>query len=151
MNIWAFDFLYDLTVHVIYRIDITVSLFYPCFLAANFTIYCLNFTERIDSLILVYCMKVSKSDVLDLYRKGHLAIVLFITFTLSSEFDCLIIISFPKFQFLTQQTEKETVDYLENEKSFFDKIKSICHSFWRATIWWKNKNLIKIADTSFNS
>ena len=27
--------------------------------------------------------------------------------------------------------------------------KSIFHSFWRAIIWWKNKNLMKIADTSF--
>ena len=30
-----------------------------------------------------------------------------------------------------------------NEKSFFDEIKSIFHSFWRAIIWQKNKNLIK--------
>ena len=34
-------------------------------------------------------------------------------------------------------------EYLENEKSFFDEIKSIFHSFWKAIIWWKNKNLIK--------
>ena len=26
--------------------------------------------------------------------------------------------------------------------------KNIFHSFWRAIIWWKNKNLIKIADTN---
>ena len=31
------------------------------------------------------------------------------------------------------------------------EIKSSFHSFWRAIIWWKNKNLIKIADTSFNN
>ena len=34
-------------------------------------------------------------------------------------------------------------EYLENEKSFLDEIKNIFHSFWRAIIWWKNKNLIK--------
>ena len=34
-------------------------------------------------------------------------------------------------------------EYLENEKSFFDEIKNIFHSFWRVIDWWKNKNLIK--------
>ena len=34
-------------------------------------------------------------------------------------------------------------EYLENEKNFLDEIKNIFHSFWRPTIWWKNKNLIK--------
>ena len=34
-------------------------------------------------------------------------------------------------------------EYLENEKSFFDKIKNTFHSFWKAIIWWKNKKLIK--------
>ena len=38
--------------------------------------------------------------------------------------------------------------YIKNEKSFLDEIKNI---FWRAIIWWKNKNLLKIADTSFKS
>ena len=28
-------------------------------------------------------------------------------------------------------------EYLENTKSFLDKIKSIFDSFWRAIIWWK--------------
>ena len=42
----------------------------------------------------------------------------------------------------------EKFDFLENKKSFFDEIKSIFHSFWRAIIWWKNKSLVKIADTS---
>ena len=46
--------------------------------------------------------------------------------------------------------EIEKFDYLKNEKSFFDETESIFHSFWRAIIWWKHKNLIKIADTSFN-
>ena len=44
--------------------------------------------------------------------------------------------------------EIEKFDYLENEKSFFDEIKSIFHSFLRAIIW---LNLIKIADTSFKA
>ena len=34
-------------------------------------------------------------------------------------------------------------EYLEEEKSFLDEIKNIFHSFWRAIIWLKNKNLIK--------
>ena len=46
--------------------------------------------------------------------------------------------------------EGKKFEYLENEKSFLDEIKNIFHSFWRAIIWWKNKNLIKIADTSFS-
>ena len=44
---------------------------------------------------------------------------------------------------------KNLIRYLENEKSFFDEIKSIFHGCLRAIIWWKNKKLIKIADTSF--
>ena len=31
----------------------------------------------------------------------------------------------------------QKIEYLENEKSFFDEIKNIFHSFWKATIWWK--------------
>ena len=34
-------------------------------------------------------------------------------------------------------------------KELFVEIKSIFHSFSRAIIWWKNKNLMKIVDTSF--
>ena len=40
-------------------------------------------------------------------------------------------------------------EYLEIEKSFLDEIKSIFYNFWMDIIWWKNKNLIKIVDTSF--
>ena len=36
-------------------------------------------------------------------------------------------------------------EYLEKEKSFLDEIKILFHSFRRAIIWWKNKNLIKIS------
>ena len=49
----------------VYQIDITVSLFYPCFLAANFTIYCLNFAERIDSFILVYRMSLAHHELFE--------------------------------------------------------------------------------------
>ena len=49
------------------------------------------------------------------------------------------------------RAEIQKIEYLENEKSFLDEIKSIFHSFWRAIIWWKNENLMKIVDTSFNS
>ena len=44
------------------------------------------------------------------------------------------------------RTEIQKFEYLENEKSFLDEIQSIFHSFWKAIIWWKNKNLMKIAD-----
>ena len=37
----------------------------------------------------------------------------------------------------------QNCEYLENEKSFLDETKNIFHSFWRAIIWWKNKNFIK--------
>ena len=56
---------------------------------------------------------------------------------------------------MTAKVEKEgrpeiqKFEYLENEKSFLHEIKRIFNSFWRAIIWWKNKNLMKIADTSF--
>ena len=45
----------------------------------------------------------------------------------------------------------QNCEYLENEKGFLDKIKTIFHSFWRTIIWRKNKNLIKIAGTSFKN
>ena len=35
------------------------------------------------------------------------------------------------------------LEYLKNEKSFFNEMKNIFYSFWRAIIWWKNKNFIK--------
>ena len=41
------------------------------------------------------------------------------------------------------RTEIQKIEYLENEKSFLDEIKRIFHSFWRAIIWCKNKNLMK--------
>ena len=45
--------------------------------------------------------------------------------------------------------EIQKIEYLQDEKSFLEEIKSIFHSFWRAIMWWKNKNLMKIADTNF--
>ena len=47
------------------------------------------------------------------------------------------------------RTEIRKIEYFEKEKSFFDEIKSIFHRFWRPIVWWKNKNLMKIADKSF--
>ena len=35
--------------------------------------------------------------------------------------------------------EMQKYEYLENEKSFLNEIKTIFHFFWRAIIWWKNK------------
>ena len=59
----------------------------------------------------------------------------------------------PPKQWLTGKKEGkmeiQKFEYLENEKSFLDEIKSTFHSFWRNIIWWKNRNLMKIADTSF--
>ena len=43
----------------------------------------------------------------------------------------------------------QKIEYLENEKSFLDEIKNTFHSFWRATFWWKNKNLIKNSGHKF--
>ena len=45
------------------------------------------------------------------------------------------------------RTEIQKNEYLENEKSSLDEIKTIFHSFWRAIIRGKNKNLMKVADT----
>ena len=60
----------------------------------------------------------------------------------------------PLRQWLTRRKKRgrqiQKFEYLENKKSFLDEIKSIFHSFWRATIWLKKKHLMKIADTSFN-
>ena len=47
------------------------------------------------------------------------------------------------------RTEIQKIEYLEKKESFVDEIKSSFHSFWRAIIWWKNKNLMKIVDTRF--
>ena len=45
------------------------------------------------------------------------------------------------------RTEIQKNEYLDNEKSSLDEIKSIFFSFWRAII--RRKNLIKIADACF--
>ena len=42
-----------------------------------------------------------------------------------------------------EEEKKQKFEYFENKKSFLDEIKNIFHSFWRAIIWWKNKNLMK--------
>ena len=51
------------------------------------------------------------------------------------------------FQSNGRQVEKE--GRRELQKIFLDEIKSIFHSFWMVTIWWKNKNLMKIVGTNF--
>ena len=45
--------------------------------------------------------------------------------------------------------ELQKIEYLVKVKSFLDQIKNNFHSFLRAIILCKNKNLLKIADTSF--
>ena len=42
-----------------------------------------------------------------------------------------------------EEEKLQKFKYFENKKSFLDEIKNISHSFWRAVIWWINKNLIK--------
>ena len=42
-----------------------------------------------------------------------------------------------------EEKKIQKFEYLEIENIFLDELKSIFHSFWRAIIWWKNKNLIK--------
>ena len=42
-----------------------------------------------------------------------------------------------------EEKKLKKFEYLENENSFWDETKNISHNFWRATIWLKNKNLIK--------
>ena len=42
-----------------------------------------------------------------------------------------------------EQEKLQKFEYLEDEKSFLGEIKNIFHNFWRAIIWWKNKNLTK--------
>ena len=49
-----------------------------------------------------------------------------------------------KFQNLIVNHESQPIT-----SNHVDEIKSIFHSFWMAIIWWKNKNLMKTADTSF--
>ena len=39
------------------------------------------------------------------------------------------------------KTEIQKFEYLEDEKSFSDEIKSIFHSFWRAIPWWKKSHI----------
>ena len=46
--------------------------------------------------------------------------------------------------------EIQKSEYLENEKSFLDEIKSLFHSFLRAIILWEIKFWQKVADTTFN-
>ena len=41
--------------------------------------------------------------------------------------------------------DREKNEYLANGKSFLNKIKNIFDSFWRAIVWCKIKNLIKIS------
>ena len=44
---------------------------------------------------------------------------------------------------------KACVRYFLSNFHFFIKWYFFIKGFWRAIIWWKNKNLMKIADTSF--
>ena len=48
-----------------------------------------------------------------------------------------------------EKVEIQKFEYLKNEKSFFDEIKDIFHSFWRPFIWWRIKISQKIVDTRF--
>ena len=54
-------------------------------------------------------------------------------------------LSFRTWKVWKEGKKLQKFEYLENEKSFLDEMKNIFHSFWRAIIWWKNKN----SDASF--
>ena len=49
------------------------------------------------------------------------------------------------------RTEIQKFEYLENEKSFFDEIKSIFIVFEGLLFGEKNKKMMKIVDASFNA
>ena len=49
-----------------------------------------------------------------------------------------------KFQNLIVNHESQPIT-----SNHVDEIKGIFHSFWMAIIWWKNKDLMKIADKNF--
>ena len=82
-------------------------------------------------------------------------VIVFLFTQLMTSWTLRFIFDHPVKQWLTGRKrgkrEIQKIKYLENEKSFLDEIKSIFHSFWRAIIWWKNKNMMKVADTSFNN
>ena len=48
-----------------------------------------------------------------------------------------------------EEKKIQKFEYLDNEKTFLVKIKNIFHSFQRAIIWWKDKNLIKNSGHKF--
>ena len=48
-----------------------------------------------------------------------------------------------------EKQKLQKFEYPENKMSFLDEIKKTFHSFSSAITWWKNKNLIKKADRSF--
>ena len=51
--------------------------------------------------------------------------------------------SFPIWKVWKGTKKLHKFEYLENKKNFLDEIKYIFHTFQRASIWWKNKKLIK--------
>ena len=42
-----------------------------------------------------------------------------------------------------EEEKIQKFEYLENGKSILDEIENIFHSFWRAIIWRKSKNLMR--------
>ena len=49
------------------------------------------------------------------------------------------------------RNKSQKIEYLENKKSFSDKIDNIFRCFWRAIIWWKNKKVIKTSGHTRNT
>ena len=50
-----------------------------------------------------------------------------------------------------ERKKSQKIEYLENKKSFSDKINNIFRCFWRAIIWWKNKKVIKTSGHTRNT
>ena len=101
-----------------------------------------NKFRKIPLLVISY---LTKSDdviktIVELFQKLHLQIY-------ASQFMTSQIIPLPLSFYIWKvwrwREKIQNFEYLENEKSFFAEIKNTFHSFGRAIIWWKNKNLKK--------
>ena len=96
--------------------------------------------------------EVSMSYLFSFSRYQTECFIEFLFRQLMASWSLRLIFDHPLKQWPTGRKKREGQKYknlnISGTKSFLDEIKSIFHSFWRAIIWWNNKNLMKIADTS---
>ena len=90
--------------------------------------------------------KVSMSYLFSFSRYQTKCVIEFLLRQLMTPWTLRFIFDHPPKQWLTGRKRGKDRN---TKKSFLDEIKSIFHSFWRTIICWKNKKLMKIADTSF--